>query len=236
MQAGPEKRIPMLKWFKRNSQTTRIGHDIYERIVAQARAPTFFRDMGVPDSMEGRIEMIMLHLVLILERLTTEGAAGQRLGQRLMEHLMTDLDDALRQIGIGDMGVPRRVKKAAAAFTERSRDYRAGLAALPVRGEVTGGVTDGFFGGRPVGDTLEAALLQHVYGARGANVAAGSAPAASTTPQPEQLAAYVRKAVRHLAATSTTDIFEGNDLFPPVVPPALPAAVPAVGGTAGAAD
>ena len=112
----------MLQWLKRKAETHRIGHEIFERIVAQARQPEFFRDMRVPDTMEGRLEMIMLHLVLVLERLSTEGAAGQRLGQRLMEHLMADYDDALRQIGIGDMGVPRRVQKAAAAFTERVRD------------------------------------------------------------------------------------------------------------------
>ncbi len=184
----------MLQWLKRNSQTTRIGHDIYERIVAQAREPAFFRDMGVPDSMEGRIEMIMLHLILMLERLKTEGAAGQRLGQRLMEHLVADLDDALRQIGIGDMGVPRRVKKAAAAFTERSRDYQAGLA----------------------DDALPAALLLHVFGARGANPGPGANAAAATVPDAKALAAYLRLAAGHLAATPASDVFAGTNLFPAV--------------------
>lgn len=198
----------MLQWLKRNSETTRIGHDIYERIVAQARDPAFFRDMGVPDSMEGRIEMIMLHLVLMLDRLKTEGAAGQRLGQRLMEHLMADLDDALRQIGIGDMGVPRRVKKAAAALTERARDYRAGLASAPA---IAGGPGD---------DELPAALMQHVFGARGADVVSdlvsGANAAAAPTPDAIQLAAYLRRAARHLAAVPSADIFQGNALFPAV--------------------
>ena len=117
----------MLQWLRRNAETRRIGHEIYERIVAHAREPLFFADMRVPDTMTGRLEMIMLHLVLMLERLAKEGAPGQRLGQRLMEQLVADYDDALRQIGIGDMGVPRRVQKVAAAFTERSRNYRAAL-------------------------------------------------------------------------------------------------------------
>lgn len=209
----------MLQWLKRNSETTRTGHDIYERIVAQARDPAFFRDMGVPDSMEGRIEMIMLHLVLMLERLKTEGAAGQRLGQRLMEHLVADLDDALRQIGIGDMGVPRRVKKAAAAFTERSRDYRAGLAAGPITGPITGGVAVGGTAGCPVDGMLQAALTQHVYGARAVTPAPGTSATAAAAPNAMKLATYLRRAAVHLAATSATDIFQGNNLFPVVGSP-----------------
>ena len=63
----------MLHWLKRKAETRRIGHEIYERIVAQARDPVFFRDMRVPDTMAGRLEMIVLHLALMLDRLKTEG-------------------------------------------------------------------------------------------------------------------------------------------------------------------
>ena len=190
----------MLQWLKRKSETQRIGHEIYERIVAQARNPVFFQAAGVPDSMEGRLEMIMLHLILMLDRLKTEGAPGQRLGQRLVEHLMADLDDALRQIGIGDMGVPRRVNKAAAAFAERSRDYLAGLSC-------PGNTTPGG------GDKLTAALLRHVYGASDAS-AAGHLTLQAATPQAAKLAAYVRAAAGHLATISNNDLFEGRELFP----------------------
>ena len=178
----------MLHWLKRKSETRRIGHEIYERIVAQARWPSFFRDMGVPDTMEGRLEMIMLHLVLMLERLKTEGTPGQRLGQRLMEHLMADYDDALRQIGIGDMGVPRRIQKVAAALTERHRDYCLAL------GEASSG-------------KLETAIETHIYGSGPAAVPSGSAPGAG------QLAAYVRAAAKHLAAVPADHLFEGRGLF-----------------------
>ena len=178
----------MLHWLKRKSETRRIGHEIYERIVAQARQMAFFRDMGVPDTMEGRLEMIMLYLVLVLDRLKTEGAPGQRLGQRLMEHLMTDYDDALRQIGIGDMGVPRRVQKVAAALAERHRDY-----------------------GRALGEAgcgkLKAAIETHIY---------GSGPAAAQSRDGQgagRLAAYVRAAAGHLATVPAEQLFEGRGLF-----------------------
>ncbi len=185
----------MFQWLKRKAETRRIGHDIYERIVAQARDPAFFRDMGVPDTMEGRFEMIVLHLALVLDRLKTEGTPGQRLGQRLMEHLVADMDDALRQIGIGDMGVPRRVKKAAAAFVERSRDYMQALSLLPAQG----GSTE---------DTLAAALLRHVYATTSDVAAAAPMPGAS------KLAAYTRRAAAHLARAPADDLFEGRGLFP----------------------
>ncbi len=184
----------MFQWLKRKAETRRIGHEIYERIVAQARNPVFFSGLGVPDTMEGRFEMIVLHLGLVLDRLKTEGPPGQRLGQRLMEHLMTDMDDALRQIGIGDMGVPRRVKKTAAAFVERSRDYMEGLS------------LDGAKAGLSE-DKLETALLRHVYGA------SDVVPATIYTPSAVKLAAYARRSHAHLAKVAPDDLFEGRGLF-----------------------
>ena len=185
----------MFQWLKRKAETRRIGHEIYERIVAQARDPAFFRDMGVPDTMEGRFEMIVLHLALVLDRLRTEGGAGQRLGQRLIEHLVADMDDALRQLGIGDMGVPRRVKKVAAAFVERSRDYSAGLKLAPVKGVL-------------IEDKLEASLLRHVFGT------GDTVGAPVHVPKAVALAAYARLAAAHLAKVPADDLFEGQGLFP----------------------
>ncbi len=118
----------MFRWLKRTADRKRIGQQLYERIVAQARGETFYRNLGVPDTMEARFEMIVLHLVLVLDRLRPEGAEAQRLGQVVIEHLVAELDDALRQIGIGDMGVPKRVQRAAAAIVERSHDYGVVLA------------------------------------------------------------------------------------------------------------
>lgn len=120
----------MLHWFKRNARLARTGQRLYERIVAQARTEAFYRDLRVPDTMDGRLELILLHLVLLLERLKSEGVTGQRIGQVVIERLIADMDDALRQIGIGDMGVPRRIQKAAAALRERVQDYGPGAAGV----------------------------------------------------------------------------------------------------------
>src|SRR5690606_9156230 len=85
------------------------------------------------------------------------GREGQWIGQAVLERLIAAMDDALRQIGIGDMGVPRRVKRAAAAFGERARSYEAALG----KGQEQAGPA-------PAADALETALLTHVYDSRDA--------------------------------------------------------------------
>ena len=103
---------------------------------------------------------------------------------------MADYDDALRQIGIGDMGVPRRVQKAAAAFTERNRAYRAAL-------------------GESESDKLETVLATHVYGAE----SHAEAPPEPVSADVARLAAYIRAASRHLAELPADGLFEGRGLF-----------------------
>lgn len=115
----------MLGWLRQRSLTSRIGRKLYDSIVARARAEPFYLGLRVPDTAEGRFELIVLHLYLVLERLRSEGTAGNRLSRSLIEAFVTDMDDSMREFGIGDMGVPRRVKRAAAAVYERSAAYAA---------------------------------------------------------------------------------------------------------------
>lgn len=119
----------MLRQLKERAKLRRIAAELYGAIVAAAREPALFRDLGVPDSPMGRLESILLHLALVIDRLQAEGAPGQALAQALAEAYVSDMDDCLREIGIGDMGVPRRVKQAAGALYERHRTYAAALAA-----------------------------------------------------------------------------------------------------------
>ena len=96
--------------------------------MAQARAPALYADLGVPDTAEGRLEMVMLHTVLVIERLRLEGEAAEELSRALTERFITDLDDCLREMGVGDLTVPKKVKKAAAALYDRTLACRAALA------------------------------------------------------------------------------------------------------------
>jgi cytochrome b pre-mRNA-processing protein 3 len=99
---------------------------IYGMIVAQAREPLFYRAMGVPDTVNGRFDMVLLHLWMVLRRLRpTEGGAG--LAQALFDHFCSDMDDNLREMGVGDLTVPRRMQKFGEAFYGRVAAYDLAL-------------------------------------------------------------------------------------------------------------
>jgi cytochrome b pre-mRNA-processing protein 3 len=103
---------------------------LYGSIVTQARSRGFYAHWGVPDTAEGRFEMIVLHLVMVLHRLRQEGAVGHRLARALTEAFAVDLDDNLREMTVGDLAVPRHVKRAVGALHERHVSYGAALAAV----------------------------------------------------------------------------------------------------------
>ncbi len=100
---------------------------LYGCVVAQARLPAFYRDHGVPDTLDGRFDMICLHVVLVLRRLRREGRRGGKLGQALLDVMIDDMDQSLREMGVGDLGVGRRVKEMAKAYYGRAAAYEAAL-------------------------------------------------------------------------------------------------------------
>jgi cytochrome b pre-mRNA-processing protein 3 len=117
-----EKRV-LFSWQTRG-RDRRTAEELYGAIVTQARHPAFFAAMGVEDTPEGRVGTIILHVYLVLDRLSQEGAAGRSLGRSLAEAFVTDIDDCLREMGVGDLSVPKQVKRLAAALYERSHAYR----------------------------------------------------------------------------------------------------------------
>ncbi|MGB6538910.1 MAG: ubiquinol-cytochrome C chaperone family protein [Xanthobacteraceae bacterium] len=96
-------------------------------IVAQARSPIFYAHFGVSDTVQGRFDLIVLHLVLLLRRLAREGAPGREFGQRLFDAFCRDLDGNLREMGIGDLAVPKHMQRFGEAFYGRQTAYRAAL-------------------------------------------------------------------------------------------------------------
>jgi cytochrome b pre-mRNA-processing protein 3 len=101
---------------------------IYGMIVAQAREPLFYRDMGVPDTVDGRFDMVLLHLWLVLRRLRAV-ERGSGLSQALFDHFCSDMDANLREMGVGDLTVPKRMQKFGEAFYGRAAAYDAALQA-----------------------------------------------------------------------------------------------------------
>src|SRR5262245_52557044 len=112
----------ILNLFRRTSREDTIA-TLYGAIVPQARADAFYRHHRVPDTANGRLEMIVLHAVLVLSRLEAEGASVRPLGQALFDHFCSDMDASLREMGVGDMAVPRKMKAIAGAFYGRRRAY-----------------------------------------------------------------------------------------------------------------
>jgi cytochrome b pre-mRNA-processing protein 3 len=99
----------------------------YAAIVAQARLPDFYARLGVPDTLDGRFELIVLHLFLVLHRLRSVPAA-QGFGQTLYDRMFADMDRSLREMGTGDLSVGKQVKRMATALSGRIAAYQAGLA------------------------------------------------------------------------------------------------------------
>jgi len=103
------------------------AHALYGEIVNASRAETFFAHWGVPDTLDGRFEMIALHAFLVLRRLkSAPEAAG--FSQELFDIMFADLDRNLREMGASDLGVGRQVKAMAQSFYGRIRAYERGLA------------------------------------------------------------------------------------------------------------
>jgi len=122
----------IFRFFRRAARDDSIA-SLYGTIVAQARVPAFYQSFGVPDTANGRLEMIMLHVVLLLRRLEAEpepgGAALRPLGQALFDHFCQDMDANLREMGVGDLAVPRAMRRIGEAFYGRQAAYLAALAA-----------------------------------------------------------------------------------------------------------
>lgn len=114
-------------FFRRSARPGTISA-LYGAIVAQARLPGFYRDYAVPDTVEGRFELIVLHLALVLDRLAEE-PAQRALGQGVFDRFCQDMDHNLREMGVGDLTVPKQMRRMGGAFYGRAQAYREALAA-----------------------------------------------------------------------------------------------------------
>ncbi|MFQ5535784.1 MAG: ubiquinol-cytochrome C chaperone family protein [Sphingomonadales bacterium] len=119
------------------------AYDLYVSVVEQARSPSFYEDLGVPDTVDGRFDLIALHAFLVLHRCKQEGDEADETAQAFFDLFFGDMDRSLREMGVGDLSVGKRVKEMVAAFLGRVEAYEAGLSAD--------------------GPALEEALLRNLY-------------------------------------------------------------------------
>lgn len=104
-----------------------ITEALYASIVAAARQPLFYSDWNVPDTPLGRFEMLSLHMFLFQHRMHGETGASHDIAQILIDEFFTDVDHSLRELGIGDMGIPKRMKKLARMHYGRTAAYADAL-------------------------------------------------------------------------------------------------------------
>jgi cytochrome b pre-mRNA-processing protein 3 len=156
---------------------------LYGAIVAQARSPAFYRAYRVPDTREGRFELVVLHTALVIRRLG-ETDAGRKLGQALFDRFCTDMDQNLREMGVGDLAVPRQMQKVGEAYYGRAAAYDSGLAS-----------------GRR--DHLVAALAKNIFSTT-VDPPSGA----------RHLAAYVAEAAAILAAQDLERLQQPPSIFP----------------------
>lgn len=100
----------------RKSTATEPVYAVYSAIVAQSRQPVFYADWHVPDTVTGRFDMISLHMALLFRRLRNESEAGKAFSQAVFDLFFKDMDRSLREMGVGDLGVPKRIQKMGNVF------------------------------------------------------------------------------------------------------------------------
>lgn len=108
----------------------REGHELYTAAVGAARDPALYMALGAPDTLEGRFDLVCLHVGLLIRRLRLDpDPAGKDLAQAVFDAMFSDMDLNLREMGVGDMGIGKRVKRMWEAFHGRAVAYEAALEA-----------------------------------------------------------------------------------------------------------
>ena len=164
---------------------------LYAAAVEQARAPALYADFGAPDTVEGRFELVTVHVYLILRRLKGEDPAVKKVAQKLFDVMFQNMDDSLRELGVGDLSIGKKIRKMAENFYGRVRAYEEALS-----GEAKNGAKD-----EGDGDALAMALGRNIFGDE-------AAPAANA------FARYVRAAAGFIEDQPAARIAGGVVRFP----------------------
>ncbi|MHB2166014.1 ubiquinol-cytochrome C chaperone family protein [Alsobacter sp. R-9] len=175
----------ILGLFRRRDPNAAIVDALYLALSDAARRPAFYARLGVPDSVEGRFDLLTLHAVLLLRRLKALPPPAGDLAQDLVDAIFKHFDAALRELGVGDIVVPKRMKTLAGAFYGRGKAYEDALVA---------------------GDdaALQEALSRNLYNGR-----------PDPADAPRLMAAYVRDAAAALDMASFDDLVAARLPFPP---------------------
>ncbi len=155
-----------------------IVEDLYQTLVAQTRQPALYERCGIEDTFSGRFEALAIHVFLFLRRCRGE-ARLEPVAQEVIDRFITDIDTSIRELGVGDQSVPKRMRKLAGVFYERVRAYEDAFSATDQRAALAAALT-----GRALDEACPA-----------------DAAAA--------LASYMQETAERLAAVSSDDVLSG---------------------------
>jgi cytochrome b pre-mRNA-processing protein 3 len=116
---------PLFSWRHKDAGAQKL----YGAIVAQARLPVFYQSFGVPDTLQGRFILLSLNLFAVLRRLKAEGTEAHDLAQKLVDQFSADMETVLREMGVGDLSIPKKVRGLAASSAALLQSYEEGFAA-----------------------------------------------------------------------------------------------------------
>ena len=186
IQAGLLVKIPEFLKFRLQSPEREPARMLYAAAAAQGRSPALFSDLGAPDTVEGRFEMVSTHVYLILRRLRSfQTPPTRKLAQAVLDVFMEDLDDSLRELGVGDMSIARKIRKMAENFYGRIGAFEDAL--------------------KPDADAnaLASAIALNVF-------------ETSDGTKGEALATYMRRAESVIAEQTQADLLAGIVTFAPI--------------------
>jgi len=113
-------------WLKKKDRKQTAAFELYTAMVTQARQPDFYAKIGVPDTIEGRFDLILVHAFVLFRRLKTDD--GDRdLAQHIFDVMFADLDQNMREMGIGDVGILKRIRKMSESYHGRIVAYEEGV-------------------------------------------------------------------------------------------------------------
>lgn len=170
--------------FRKKNANARIVERQYAQLTAAARQPYLYETLDVPDTVMGRLEMLSAVLILYFRRTRSSAISGQEIAQQIVDAFFQDVDHSIRELGISDVGVPKRMKKLAARFYGRLESYAAAL---------------------DVGDraALAQALKRNIY-----------PETVEAAPDMQALADYIFAAEAHLTALDELTIETGDARLP----------------------
>jgi cytochrome b pre-mRNA-processing protein 3 len=178
------RRIKVFGLFK-SRKHTKVAQTLYASILIQARLPVFYTDYGVQDTIDGRFDMIILHAHILFNRLKGGPAEEQEIAQAVFDMMFADMDQNLREMGVGDVGVSKRIKAMAEAFYGRATAYANGMREHD-------------------NSKLIAALRRNLY-----------RNSEASDQQIIDVSSYIRNQVAHLKSQQLSELLHGNISFMP---------------------